>query len=122
MRSFVKILVAILCFVSAFQSCHKEPLPVPAPSIEGKWKCLVCVNPDQTWSFENGTATQNYTAVGSTVWSNTFHYWVKSDTVNFVNLKTDAVSAWKVRFVGDGVCKVNAIGEMLNPIQYLERQ
>ena len=117
----MKPILSMLLF-AALAACHKEPQIQPAPSIEGNWKCMVCVNPDQTWNFNNGTATQKYTAVGSTVWSNTFHYWQNADTVNFVNLKTAAVSAWKVRFHGGGgVCNVRVIGEMINPIQYLER-
>ena len=117
----MKPILSMLLF-AALAACHKEPQIQPAPSIEGNWKCMVCVNPDQTWNFNNGTATQKYTAVGSTVWSNTFHYWQNADTVNFVNLKTAAVSAWKVRFHGGGgVCNVRVIGGMINPIQYLER-
>lgn len=111
------ILALLLLIFFAADACRKDD----TPDITGEWQCMVCMNADQRWTFSRGDAVQEYSAAGQVVHTNRFHYWVKQDTVNFVNTATQAVTAWKVRFVGDAVLEVNELNAPISAINYLER-
>jgi hypothetical protein len=120
MLGFIKISIAICCFVAAFQACHKEQ---PPQSIAGNWKCLVCVNPDQTWQFQDSTeiAVHTWNAVGSAVFTNKYHYLQQLDTIHFFHLGNYSKMKWVVQFNTDSTLKVNQVGATLQPIQSLKR-
>lgn len=124
MRTLIKITVATVCLVLAFQACHKEPETGKVPSIAGRWQCFVCVNPDQSWTFNDSTeiAEQAYSAAGGAVFTNRYHYTQVEDTVRFFHLGNYTIMTWAVRFDSDSVLNVKQIGAAMQPIQYLKRK
>jgi hypothetical protein len=117
MKKYVLIFIASL----AFSACHKEQ---PPQSIAGNWKCLVCVNPDQTWHFQDSTeiAVHTWSAVGGAVFTNKYHYSQSGDTIRFFHIGNYSIMKWAVRFENDSTINVKQVGSAMQPIQYLERQ
>ena len=102
----------------SINSCQKEQ----PPTIEGRWKCIICTNENQSWEFKNGKAKQEYTFAGNQVFENEFHYWNDGPYLNMVNLKTEKITVWDIRFIGDAVAEIKDTTQQLQAIQYLERQ
>ena len=102
----------------SINSCQKEH----PPTIEGRWKCLICTNENQSWEFKNGKAKQEYTFAGNQVFENEFHYWNDGPYLNMVNLKTEKITVWDIRFIGDAVAEIRDTTQQIQAIQYLERQ
>jgi hypothetical protein len=120
-QSFTKLIFAVCCFIAAFQACRKDEQPTP--SIAGNWRCQVCVNPNQTWVFEDSTeiAVHTWFAVGNEVFTNKYHYSQSGDTIRFFHIGNYSIMKWAVRFEGDSVLNVKQVGAMMQPIQYLKR-
>ena len=106
-----------------WMACHKEARPDP-PTIAGEWECLVCVNNDQYWSFNDSTqvATQTYSALGQQVFTNLLHYSQDGDTIRFFNLASYRISKWALRFEGNDRVNIRAVGDSFQPIQILIRK
>jgi len=116
MQKFTLIFLAIFTALS----CHKEQ-DAPA-AIVGDWKCLVCINKDQTWQFTESEAKQTFYAAGQEVWVNRFHYWQQNDTINLFNTGSETHTAMRVRFLGSAVCEVSQLGAFISETQYWERK